>query len=71
MANPALTKLNTGPDKYEADIEERYMYNPTFESLYSIVPSVPALLLILIPAILMAVSIVREKELETSRLHLV
>lgn len=39
------------------------MYNPTFESIYSIVPSVPALLLILIPAILMAVSIVREKEL--------
>ena len=39
------------------------MYNPTFESVYSIVPSVPALLLLLIPAILMAVSIVREKEL--------
>ena len=36
---------------------------PTFESIYSIVPSVPALLLILIPAILMTVSIVREKEL--------
>ena len=44
-------------------IEERYMYNPTFESIYSIVPSVPALLLLLIPAILMTVSIVREKEL--------
>jgi ribosome-dependent ATPase len=39
------------------------MYNPTFESVYSIVPSVPALLLLLIPAILMSVSIVREKEL--------
>ena len=39
------------------------MYNPTFESAYSIVPSVPALLLLLIPAILMTVSIVREKEL--------
>lgn len=39
------------------------MYNPTFESVYSMVPSIPALLLILIPAILMAVSIVREKEL--------
>ena len=39
------------------------MYNPTFESIYSIVPSVPALLLILIPSILMTVSIVREKEL--------
>ena len=40
-----------------------YLYNPTFESVYSIVPSVPALLLLLIPAILMTVSIVREKEL--------
>jgi ribosome-dependent ATPase len=39
------------------------MYNPTVESIYSIVPSVPALLLILIPAILMTVAIVREKEL--------
>jgi ribosome-dependent ATPase len=46
-----------------ADIQERYMYNPTFESVYSMVPSVPALLLLLIPAILMTVSIVREKEL--------
>jgi ribosome-dependent ATPase len=32
------------------------MYNPTFESIYSIVPSVPALLLLLIPAILMTVA---------------
>jgi ribosome-dependent ATPase len=39
------------------------MYNPTFESIYSMVPSVPALLLLLIPAILMTVAIVREKEL--------
>ena len=44
-------------------METRFVYNPTFESLYAIVPSVPAILLILIPAILMAVSIVREKEL--------
>ena len=36
---------------------------PTFKSVFSIVPSVPALLLLLLPAILMAVSIVREKEL--------
>jgi ribosome-dependent ATPase len=55
--------LHTGPTKYSAQVQERYMYNPTFESIYSIVPSVPALLLILIPAILMTVSIVREKEL--------
>jgi ribosome-dependent ATPase len=53
----------TGPRKYSAKVQERFMYNPTFESVFSIVPSVPALLLILIPAILMTVSIVREKEL--------
>ena len=49
--------------KNTRQIPDRYMYNPTFKSVYSIVPSVPPILLILIPAILMAVSIVREKEL--------
>jgi ribosome-dependent ATPase len=63
MLQDPATGLNTTPKKYTANIQERYMYNPTFESIYSIVPSVPALLLILIPAILMTVSIVREKEL--------
>ena len=60
---PASGLQTASPQKYTADIEERFMYNPTFESIYSIVPSVPALLLLLIPAILMTVSIVREKEL--------
>jgi ribosome-dependent ATPase len=49
--------------RYSPRFQERFMYNPTFESVFAIVPSVPALLLILIPAILMTVSIVREKEL--------
>lgn len=62
LQNPA-SGLQVGPLKDTATFEERYMYNPTFESVYSIVPSIPALLLVLIPAILMAVSIVREKEL--------
>jgi ribosome-dependent ATPase len=62
LTDPA-SGLQTAPKKYTADIEERFMYNPTFESVYSMVPSMPALLLLLIPAILMAVSIVREKEL--------
>jgi ribosome-dependent ATPase len=44
-------------------VESRFRYNPTFDSVYAMVPSVPALLLILIPATLMAVSVVREKEL--------
>jgi len=63
MLRDPASGLYAGPEKYTADIQERYMYNPTFESIYSIVPSVPALLLVLIPAILMAVSVVREKEL--------
>jgi ribosome-dependent ATPase len=53
----------TAPQINTTRIEDRFMYNPSFESIYSIVPSVPALLLLLIPAILMTVSIVREKEL--------
>jgi ribosome-dependent ATPase len=52
---------HSGPNS--ADIQVRYLYNPTFESIYAIVPSVPAIVLVLIPAILMAVSVVREKEL--------
>jgi len=51
------------PRKHAAKFQDRYMYNPTFESVYAIVPSVPPILLILIPAILMAISVVREKEL--------
>src|SRR5262245_35039301 len=63
LTDPATGLGTATPQKYTADIEDRFMYNPTFESIYSIVPSVPALLLLLIPAILMTVAIVREKEL--------
>lgn len=63
MLHDPASGLYAGETKFTANIQDRYMYNPTFESIYSIVPSVPALLLILIPSILMSVSIVREKEL--------
>ncbi|AMV39589.1 ribosome-associated ATPase/putative transporter RbbA [Planctomyces sp. SH-PL62] len=46
-----------------SSVQGRYRYNPTFESIYAMAPSVPPMLLILIPAILMAVSVAREKEL--------
>src|SRR6201982_3725709 len=62
LADPN-NRLYQGPTKYTASFQDRYIYNPTFESIFSIVPSVPAILLILIPAVLMTVSIVREKEL--------
>jgi ribosome-dependent ATPase len=51
------------PSRYTANFQERYIYNPTFESIFTIAPSIPAILLILFPAVLMTVSIVREKEL--------
>jgi ribosome-dependent ATPase len=63
LTDPANGLWTSKPHKDVANIQGRFMYNPTFESKYSMVPSVPALLLLLIPAILMAVAIVREKEL--------
>ncbi len=48
-----------------APIETRYRYNPGFESIYDMGPSIPAMLLLLFPAILMAVSVTREKEIGT------
>ncbi len=54
-----------GMAKPIVDIEPRYRYNPSFESLPSMAPAVPAILLMLFPAILMAVSISREREIGT------
>ncbi|WP_165225034.1 ribosome-associated ATPase/putative transporter RbbA [Affinirhizobium pseudoryzae] len=44
-------------------LEIRYRYNPGIESLIAMVPAVIPLLLMLIPAMLTALSVVREKEL--------
>ena len=56
-----------GDDVQQADppatIETRFRYNQDFQSIYAMVPSSLALLLVMIPSILMAVAIVREKEL--------
>lgn len=45
------------------DIEARYRYNQDFKSIYAMVPAVIPLLLIFIPALLIALGVVREKEL--------
>ena len=63
MLRDPANELQTPPQKYTANFQDRYMYNPTFESVYAMAPSIPPILLILIPAILMAISVVREKEL--------
>jgi len=46
-----------------ASIETRFRYNPDVKSLPSMVPAVVPLLLLMIPAMLCALSVVREKEL--------
>lgn len=55
---------NTGVEQVEiADIEPRFRYNQSFESIAAMAPAMPAILLIMLPAVLMAVSVAREKEL--------
>ena len=44
-------------------IEPRFRYNQEFESVYAIVPGVIMLILVLIPSVMTAVGVVREKEL--------
>lgn len=63
LKNLALHEFGHASTALSVDIETRYRYNPTFESIYAMVPAVPTILLIMIPAILMAVSMAREKEL--------
>ena len=46
-----------------ATVETRFRYNPDVKSLVAMVPAVIPLLLMMIPAMLAAVSVVREKEL--------
>ena len=51
------------PALSSVDVQMRYRYNADFKSLNAMVPAVIPMLLIFIPAILMALSVVREKEM--------
>ena len=44
------------------NIENRFRYNQAFKSVFSMVPSVVVMLLVLIPAIMASIAVVREKE---------
>lgn len=65
VSSRATAAGQAGATQPIVNIEPRYRYNPSFESLPSMAPSVPAILLMLFPAILMAVSISREREVGT------
>jgi ribosome-dependent ATPase len=62
LADPTI-KTTAPVVRPPSDIEIRFKYNQDFDSIYAMVPSNIALLLGLFPAILMALAIVREKEL--------
>lgn len=62
LTDPAV-KTTAPAAQSPADIEVRFKYNQDFHSIYAMVPSSIAMMLALFPAILMALAIVREKEL--------
>ena len=63
LSDLAMRTTGSSSAAAPAVIETRFRYNQDFDSVYAMVPGTIALLLALIPAILMALSIVREKEL--------
>jgi len=62
LADPTMRTTHPAQQP-RADIEVRFKYNQDFESVYAMVPGTISILLALFPAILMALAIVREKEL--------
>jgi ribosome-dependent ATPase len=62
LGDPAV-KTTQRSASSAANIETRFKYNQDFDSIYALVPSNMSMLLALFPAILMALAIVREKEL--------
>jgi ribosome-dependent ATPase len=62
LVDPAV-KTTRPPPATSADIAIRFKYNQDFQSIYAMVPGTISLLLALFPAILMALAVVREKEL--------
>ena len=62
VTNYKRLKLGT-KDESPIKFEPRYLYNPNNLSIISMVPAVIPLLLLMIPSVLAALSIVREKEM--------
>lgn len=63
LADYARSELGVVPSGSAATVETRFRYNPDVRSLPAMVPAVMPLLLLMIPAMLAALSVVREKEL--------
>jgi ribosome-dependent ATPase len=59
----ATEALGTDASSLSSALETRFRYNPDVKSLVAMVPAVIPMLLLMIPAVLTALSVVREKEL--------
>ena len=62
LADLATSQGRAAAGAAPATVDARFRYNQDFDSVNSLVPSTIAMLLALIPAILMALAVVREKE---------
>ena len=63
LADMASRKLGLRPSAGLVNIETRFRYNPDVKSVVSMVPAMIPILLMLIPAMLTALSVVRDKEM--------
>ncbi|MBA3055541.1 MAG: ribosome-associated ATPase/putative transporter RbbA [Sphingomonadales bacterium] len=63
LSDMSMQELGVRPAAGQVEIALRYRYNPDVKSLVAIVPAVIPVLLLLLPAMLTALSVVREKEL--------
>ena len=65
----AKTPNNKNP--YQLDVQIKMIYNPSLQSVYMFVPGVMAMILMLISAMMTALTLAKEKELGTMELLLV
>jgi ribosome-dependent ATPase len=63
LTNSAKNLLEINAPQVPVAIETRYLYNPDIKSVRAMVPASIAILLMVIPAILSTLAVVREKEL--------
>jgi ribosome-dependent ATPase len=63
LSETALHRLGSRPSFSPMDVEIRYRYNADVVSVVAMVPAMIPILLLMIPAMLTALSVVREKEL--------
>ncbi|MGE5145893.1 MAG: ribosome-associated ATPase/putative transporter RbbA [Candidatus Eiseniibacteriota bacterium] len=61
-ADQAERRVGVAAESLPIGIEMRFRYNQAFESVYAMVPGVIMLMLVLIPGMMTAVGVVREKE---------